>query len=277
MIKSYKLVLILLLSLIFQLGMSQEMYLKSVTNIRLPIDTVYSVEQYYYNGNWKLDSVTFTKPSGARSVQHYRNDTLIDWVSPERTLEYVYFSDSVIQYNITSNSIKSVLYTDVDLHVIALDLYILPDYIQTDYYTWENENIIAQDYLGGHVDYTYYDDILNPRYNKNSMFKVESFNYLSSIKAAGSPYEYIYFIDEAINSYPLIVTRFQSGNTPIFRSVFEYDIISEVQENLPKEEIVLSIKYYNILGQEIEKPRQGFYIERKHTTKGMFSKKYNIK
>jgi len=37
---------------------------------------------------------------------------------------------------------------------------------------------------------------------------------------------------------------------------------------------VLSIDYFDLYGRKIPKPKQGFYIERKLTNKGIISTKY---
>lgn len=47
-------------------------------------------------------------------------------------------------------------------------------------------------------------------------------------------------------------------------------------EELPQPGNVLELRYYNILGQSITKPKQGFYIEQKITSTGTTTKKYYI-
>jgi hypothetical protein len=54
------------------------------------------------------------------------------------------------------------------------------------------------------------------------------------------------------------------------------DYALSVPEISSEPHTVLSVDYYDLLGRKIPKPKQGFYIERKVTDKGVFSTKHYI-
>jgi hypothetical protein len=281
--KNVNLALTILFSLLFQVGQTQEMYLKSVTHRYLIVDTVFMIEEYFYNDNWKIDSVTFTIPFGGKTIQNYRNDTLINEITPENTFEYIYNSDSVIRYNITSDEIDMVYFVDINNKEISCNNYENGNILISYNYTWENENaVLFTNSMGNTMNFTFFSDILNPRYQTNSALKfgqsgIGSINYLSGLTVPDIPIEEFYVVDELLNSYPLIVTEYILTNPPSYRFVFDYYIIDDIQDNISKGDIVQTVKYYNILGQEIPKPKQGLYIERKQTTDGISSRKYFIR
>jgi len=67
-------IILFMLLLVTRFVSSQEIFLNSVTHIDLPVDTVYLVENYYYNDSWKLDSIVYNNQSGTKTIQIYRND-----------------------------------------------------------------------------------------------------------------------------------------------------------------------------------------------------------
>ena len=62
-----------------------------------------------------------------------------------------------------------------------------------------------------------------------------------------------------------------------FKYVFDYHVSNSLTENEIDGVKIELVKYYNIMGQEIKKPKHGMYIERIQTCKGTVSKKYFIK
>ncbi len=68
-----------------------------------------------------------------------------------------------------------------------------------------------------------------------------------------------------------IKIRVETGHRIYLYEWVMQDYTVGIPEHSPE---VLSTSYFNLLGQEISKPKKGFYIERKLTNKGIISTKY---
>ena len=79
------------------------------------------------------------------------------------------------------------------------------------------------------------------------------------------------------NGYPLEVDFYSSeGYSNLL--LYEYYDLTDVNDAI-MDDIgeLLKIRYYNLFGQEIQKPAKGFFIEKKKTTNGMINKKCFIR
>ena len=263
---------------------SQVLYvLKSVTHIDLPIDTVYLIEEYNYNNSWRLDSVVYYNQSGSKTINNYRNDTLINEITPTTIFEYVYNSDSIIKRNVTNSEIDRIYFTDLENRELECDRYENGNLLVTYNYIWENENsILYSSSLGGSMIFNYHNEILNPRFQYNTPIRFGhdgtngSMNYISELIVPDLNITEEFIVEELVAIYPLVVTRYTLGS-PTFKYVFDYYVISNIIEYVAGEEIIESIKYFNIIGQEIQKPKKGLYIERIRSNKGIVCNKYFIK
>ncbi len=280
-----KLIIIVSILILLTKPMSSQVLhtLKSVTHIDLPIDTVYLIEEYNYNNSWRLDSVVYYNQSGTKTIKNYRNDTLINEITPTEMFEYVYNSDSIIKINVTNSEIDRIYFTDSENREVECNKYENGNLVISYYYIWENENsVLFTNSMGDSMIFNYYSDILNPRYQYSTpiRFGIDgtngSYNYISELIVPGLNITEQFIVDELEMIYPLVVTRYTLGS-PTFKYVFEYYIIGNIAENVVGEEIIESIKYFNIIGQEIQKPKKGLYIERIQSNKGIVSNKYFIK
>ena len=145
-------------------------------------------------------------------------------------------------------------------------------------YTWEDGNCVKVLYYNqDEWNFEYANSIKNPYYNQNKYLK-KSFLGSCNFYTTGDfiSYDYEQFVLSTNNEYPIVSELYKSGE---FYRTFnhEYYELSNVNEwMMEKDYEILDIKYYNFLGQEIEKPQKSFYIERKLTDKGIISKKHFI-
>ena len=276
-------IILFMLLLVTRFVSSQEIFLNSVTHIDLPVDTVYLVENYYYNDSWKLDSIVYNNQSGTKTIQIYRNDSLIYEKTPVAEFEFIYDFDSIVKKNLTSNEIDRVYFTDMQNRELSCDRYENGNLWISYNFTWENENsILFMNSLGDSMIFNYHTRILNPRYQDNTSIRFGidgtngSRNYISELIVPELYITELFIVDELEGFFPMVVTRLTLGS-PTFKYVFDYHVSNSLTENEIDGVKIELVKYYNIMGQEIKKPKHGMYIERIQTCKGTVSKKYFIK
>lgn len=271
--------LCMLLCLFYNYSVGQELYLKTYLDTLITqIDGEYA--EYNYHDNWDLDFI-HEYDGNNQSVYFYTNDTLMRSYAHGINL-FEYFQDSVIKFRVEDGD------TSVNYKYIMDDNKVQHGYGHVFNYStrhdffWLNENLDSTHYYQGDEIivkwfYTYSDNILNPRYNeskylrnsyKSSRYYIEEF-----IPDEGN--HIFYEIIETIYNYPVRVKVYKNGQHR--RNItYEYYIVSGIDDHINPDIEVLDVKYYNILGQEIQKPKSGFYIEVKQTSHGNQSKKYFI-
>ena len=278
-IKYLSLILTITFILIFQTGRTQDIYLKSVVKKRIQPPIVTLTEDYYYDNNWQLDSVIYTWQSGNTTNYYYSGDSIINIkFSNGDLIQYIYFEDSVVRYNTTLNEVFEVHHIDDENKEIRNDYYANGVYNWTAFNTWENGNRThLTSTTGWYQDYTFYENLLNPKFKRYRFLKEGNFdrgciNYIS-YSDGQEPWEYeLFIVEDSLNSYPTLVTTYVMGE-PSDEYTYDYYIVVDIPENDILKEKIISIKYFNLIGQEIDKPESGFYIEMKQTTEGLSSRK----
>lgn len=264
--------------LLFALTMhAQQMYLKEVLHLYGSHTETYI---YNYDNAWNLDSITCKYDED----RYYSNDTLFTTRLSSVTGAYDYFNDSVLVER-SKNGNQSPwfkYFVDEADQVTEMKNY------QTTYHclnTWSDNNLIEVESLsnGFLTTYEYYEGILNPHYNENKYLKGTdnpigywsgSQNMIKLIEGQNDKVEYKVY--DTLNGYPAVATIIEDDNLFVGTVYYDYYVITGIPE-LPVEPArLISVSFFNILGQEIDKPRRGFYIERKITNKGIISTKYYI-
>lgn len=274
--------LILAIILCSTLARAQEMYLKKTIQDYISSNNFDYQEDYYYLDNWNLDSIVRTKNDGSVNlIYRYENDILKELDQITHSAEYIYYYDHIDKYYHSNsiNFLSAVYNLNYDEEVIQGDIY-NPDgsLSYTEEYIWTAGN--CETYIRDETivqDFTYYQSVKNPFYNNYKYFKIYlqgSVNYPDSLIINGSIHEHI--VENTLNDYPVEVKIYING-VHTLNLTFEYYIIDDIDENINQgDPNILSVKYYNLLGQEIGKPIKGFYIERLLTEKGIISKKFYI-
>lgn len=274
------LTLSIILFIVSMSAIGQEIYLKKVSIQNFEQNSFY-ISEYIYDTDWKLDSIKSTNEDGyPLSLKDFSNDTLLLEVQPNLTIRYEHYVDSVmVFYENGSSNLQSVYYLNIDFEATSQRKFNTGGgYTGTNYFSWEDGNLMDVSFYNGNIwTFDYFTEYKNPYENENKYMK-------RSLYASGSyasdadftDYIWKFQVLSHINGYPVEVELYKDGE--LNRNIlFEYHNVTNVEvlaANLEYE--VLDIMYYNISGQKINKPDKGFYIERKHTDKGMFSKKYFI-
>ncbi len=265
-----KITLLVFGSLVCNLGFSQQMHLKSYTYQYTVGTDILNIYTYYYNDDYSLDSVVLHDQNETTYGTYlFENDRIIEEHYGSRLQFWKYFDNLVqqfaVQYNDTTLENTYFLNEDDQLCIDTLGHLI-------NYCSWENGNLldvmtvntIAHDTTRDPMIYD--ENILNPWYESNKFFRHDfwgSVNFIKKIKAA------TFTVEDAINNYPKFVTQ-EVGGKMVGTYTFDYYMDPEDEGD----STLLSISYHNLLGQKIEKPKHGFYIERELTTKGVVGKKY---
>lgn len=259
---------------------AQNMLLKKITT---STESNFHIYNYYkYNVDWKLDSVIeVTELGDTIRLFLYDNDSLKAEVQPSNIWTFDYYgADSVVEFTSSQpngwNTYKSgVYYLNSDYEMSSYKvLDIDGNYLWTIYYTYENGNcteILQPDGLKETMDYGSY---ANPYLNEKKYFRRAfqgSVNFLEHGDFRNAQYEFV--VNSSLNNHPVIVD-FYLDNELFSTAEYEYYDLTNVEENqIYDTPLIIDVTYFNLLGQKIEKPRKGFYIERNHTTMGIISKK----
>ena len=277
--KNAFLILAITFTLLYQSGMAQDMYLKSVVEKRIQPPIVTLTEDYYYNNNWQLDSVIYTWQSGNTTNYYYSGDSLINIkYSNGEVILLTYFEDSIVQFNTTKNEVIEVHHMDSENKEIRNDYYANGTYDWTANNTWVNGNCTyVSSASGWYQDRTFYQELLNPKLKRYQFLREGNFdrgciNYIK-YKDGQEPWDYeLFIVEDSLQSFPTLVTTYIMGE-PSTEFTYEYYIVTDIEESEMENEYIISLSYYNLLGQKIEKPESGFYIELKETSKGFSTRK----
>lgn len=246
----------------------QEMLLKKRVDIGTSGDTI-SVAELFFDSNNFLTFFSGTNyGSGDSSYSTYINDTL---VSDSFNNTYEYFNDSIVIYN---NGSWAQTYYLNNLDEIVYDGYY--------HYTWFENNMIGFTIGSNSYSYEYDHEYKNPWFNESKYFKyhINGSEFLVSKSYKNDTVlRYENIILESIYGYPTKIKQisYSSSGSYWTERHFYYNVISNTPEKPHKNSYkVLSVSYFNLSGQQIEKPRSGFFIKREVTTSGMVSTKHFI-
>ena len=201
---------------------------------------------------------------------NYDNDTMYE------RFNYVY--STITYYEYTDDTVFLIKDGDTT-HMYNID----EEYqiIQGGYYQWENGNVISSE-DGWTATYQEYRNpwLFAQLYLKGTWWvsgiSNGSYNLLDKATSTNG-YEHTMEVVESIDDkWPLKILLKSNGDLEKSFVVEYHDWITDTPEIPARPYTVLSINYYDLMGREIQKPKQGFYIERKTTDKGVISKKYFI-
>lgn len=236
---------------------------------------------YDYDENFQLKTVIgFNKQGDTTNLWHYENDTIRYYSNSGGGIRpYVYSDDSIIQYNSDTSQARSIYYLDEQDHVVHMHFSMITP--EDFYQEWTGPNITKQTWelWGDTSSYVCtYNEYLNPAYPSNKIIQNDidgSYNMVERTYDGYGNEIYYYDVVESTDNYPLKIKVYR-GNNLEYEFCFEYIIITQTPEFNEEPVNTHSINYYDLMGRKIQKPRKGFYIERKTTDKGTISKKYFI-
>ncbi len=259
-----------LISVVFYAMMmeAQDMYLKMET------DTWSDKYTYYnYDEDWKLESIIVVYTNDTLETRLYSNDTLVKKVIGNSSRRYYYQGDSVLYFQKEPNGsyyLSHVYYLNENNEVTHDNKCNAEgNYTYTINHFWENGNCVKASYENISESHFFYNKtIVNPYYNENKYFK-KSFSGSNNIFNFA---DFEYFTKAQIvlsskNGYPLEVDFYSSeGYSNLL--LYEYYDLTDVNDAI-MDDIgeLLEIRYYNLFGQEIQKPAKGFFIEKKKKKK----------
>lgn len=267
----------ILITIALLIGLSmqgQNMYLDNYQVIDISLNDTVIRSAYQYDNDWKLTGRVKLGPNTSDSTVYvYENDTLLSYMGL-----YLEYYDDVIALLVDND--PPALVSRLYMHDNGDSHYRIIENEEQDYFIYEwnemsNMTILGTDFGYGAV--YIYGSYLNPLYQSKKSYKI---TYESSVNFIDYYVEddgdtHVYQVVESIENYP---TRVNYYINDVHRSVYiyEYNIVSDVGENILGNYTVISIDYYDIMGRKISKPEKGFYIERKTTNKGIISTKYFI-
>jgi hypothetical protein len=256
---------------------AQNMLLKKTTSTSFNNSIIY--DYYKYSVDWKLDSVVrVTQQGDTMMLFLFENDSLKTEIQPNYIFNYVYYgSDSIVQFTSMypnwENYKSGIYYINSDFEMISYNsLYQNGNISGTTYYTYENGNCTKILYNGGQIGTTDYSSFNNPYLNEKKYFRrgfQGSVNFLEH--DSSSNYQLDVVVNASLNNYPEMIDNYIDDelNSTMEFEYYNFTDITPIHEIIE----ILEVTYYNLLGQKIDKPLKGFYIERISTPEGLFSKK----
>ena len=257
---------------------AQKMLLKKITSITISNFHVY--DYYKYSVDWKLDSVIrVTELGDTTRLTLFDNDSLKYEIQPNVTWTFDYYGDDSIVEFISSlpNSRTlykvGVYYINSDFEIISKKAFDMAgNYLCTYYYTYQDGNCIEILNPDGLIETMDYSSYSNPYLNEKKYFRRTfpgSVSFLEYGDFLNSQYEFV--VNSSLNNYPDIVDFYI--NNELFSTLeYEYFNLNNVT-SIDEITEILEVNYFNLLGQKIEKPLKGFFIEKISTTKGTISNK----
>lgn len=258
----------------------QNMLLKKITSST--VNNYHLYDYYKYNADWKLDSIIEVNEAGDTiRLFLYDNDSLKAEIQPSSRWTFNYYGDdSIVEFTSSQtsgwNTYKSgTYYINSDFEMSSYKMMDMGgNYLWTIYYTFVNGNcteILQPDGLIETMDYSTY---INPYLNEKKYFRRAfqgSVNFMETGDFLNSYYELV--VHSSLNNFPVKVD-FYIDNELFITSEYEYYDFTSIGESQTYDtHKILDISYFNLLGQKIEKPVKGFYIERIINTKGAVSQK----
>lgn len=255
--------------LIGMTGWGQEVYLKNVVAHDVFTDESYLYATVDYDENWKVTAYREYHSWGdIRKEISYSNDTIIETIFPDKTYYFDHAGDTII---VTDSQGGEQFYV-----------------VNEHYQITSSSNGLSMEWAVTNLVKLYYDDELqevylytgfkNPYFNVFKTFKGDCYSSYSQIEEAlivGTEYSQYWDVTDGIYNYPTEIIYYVDGEQP-YTFYYYYHIVTGTTETEMLSAKTLSVSYYNLLGQRIQKPTKGFYIERKTTNQGVISNKYFI-
>ena len=265
-----KLILTITAALLVGLSMQgQEMYLKNIYYKNNPGDSIL-MYNFEYQNNWDLKNVTVYGDGEVFQTWKYENDTIIEHITIYDTTYYTHYTDSIFSDSKVYYDIWYYTNSEGQIDIAGDTLY---------HYIWEDDNFVAVYNQYNILTQVYtYTDYINPFYNMFKSLRIyytASYNQAEELVSPNGGLTTEWIVVSSLNNYPTEIITWNNGEYS-YTQYFEYYINTDTPEIPSEPAKVFSIDYYDIMGRKIEKPQQGFYIERKTTNKGIISKKYFI-
>jgi hypothetical protein len=266
---------LLLISLIlpFMVGQAQVALLDSVTFYSSIIDSTYLYRTVKYDSEANVTSYNIhDQTTGEVELKyHFENDTVKQRIN-------ITFGDTGYFQHI-GDTIWFSMQNYNGWYRVNQD-YQIVESKENNSLVWELDNLI-QVWEGGDILTSSYlfSDYYNPYFNVWKTFKGQ---YTASQNQIEHKYDLnpkYYEVKDALHNYPTEIDEYAIGKrSTVYTGTYYYyyTFILDVPE-IPEYSKVLSVSYYNLLGQQIEKPKRGFYIERKVTDNGVISTKHYLK
>jgi hypothetical protein len=239
-------------------------------------------DYYKYNVDWKLDSIIEVNQIGDTTrLFLFDNDSLKAEIQSANIWTFFYYgSDSIVElYSSQPNGWNTyqsgVYYLNSEFEMTSYKVLDTEgNNLWTYYYTYEDGNCIEISIPGVSSETMDYSSYINPHLNERKYFRrayMGSVNYLEHGDFTNSQIDFD--VISSLNNYPEKVNYY--ADNELFSTIeYEYYDFFDVDEILTNEmPEILEVHYYNLIGQEIEKPLKGFYIERITTDKGIISSK----
>lgn len=258
---------------------AQEMYLKKETAKMDENWEVYNM--YNYDENMNLQSIYMITQNEDTVISKFFVDGRIQMeIQPNLTMQFEYQGDSVMEYreqNDGSFLLSMVYFLNGAHEVVEMKMCDNNgNYIGSISLEWEFGNCIhSLNSIGGEEFMVYDEYVRNPFLNENKFFKrgfPGSYNQLTYGDFISAEYEMT--IINTVNDFPTEI-EFSDSNGNERTLYYEYFDPSGIADELYSRHVeILDVIFYNALGQQIQKPEQGFYIEKVITSRGSFTKKY---
>lgn len=238
---------------------------------------------YSYDDNMHLQSIHTINYSGDTVVTKLYEDERLTWdIQPNLTMQFIYSGDSIYEYReqMNGNFALSFVHVTNSNHQVTESILVdinTGNFLGSSTYEWAGGNCISG-LLGNGVQqsYSYHMDIKNPYFNQNKYFRREHTGSMKLLEFGDfGDHQYTFTVISSESGYPTEVLFNPSNNEE--RTIFyEYINPSSIPDFHGSEHVkVIDVKYFNLMGQEISKPNQGFYIEQTFTTNGIqCTKKY---
>ena len=259
---------------------AQNMLVKKI--ISTTVNNFHVYDYYKYNVDWKLDSIVeVTQLGDTIRLFLYDNDSLKAEIQSSYRWTFNYYGDdSIVEFTSTQanggNAYKSgIYYINSDFEISSYKMLDIDgSYLWTIYYTYVNGNcteILQPDGFKETMDYSSYS---NPYFQEKKYFRRAyqgSINLMQYGNFRNGQNEFV--VNSSLNNYPVIVEYYIDSELSVTSEYEYYDLTSVEENQIYDTTKILDVTYFNLLGQKIEKPGKGFYIERITNTKGTISKK----
>lgn len=254
----------------------QDMLLKKQTVV---LESGYEIYVHYkYNTDWELDSIIQVSQSGDTGIlKLFADERIMQEIQPNYSATYTYYEDSASSFTHWNDNTQVYFFNENN------EVYLQKNYGPTgdnwgnSASTWENGNCTITHYTTGQLENMDYDEnYLNPFENENKFLK-RSFHGSKNFLTHGEFISYTYdqTVLNSLNGYPTEVD-FTDGNENR-NFFFEYYNFTGIDNwEFEEDASINNILYFNILGQQINKPAKGLFIEHTITERGVVSKKYFI-
>jgi hypothetical protein len=256
-----------------QVIQAQQMFLDSVRIYSPIIDSTYLHHTVEYDqADFNVSSFNHhASNTGDVSLKYlFENDTVVKWIHvfPGDTAYYDHLGDTIF-FNLPG--FDSWYLVNEEYQIVATS--------KGDTLDWADDNLLEKYGMENTAAEYSYTNFANPYFNIWRTFKLNheaSYNQVEYIYFPNDNY-YRYEVIDSQHNYPTEIDRYAidplGNETFIGTYYFYFTTILDVPE-IPTYSRVFSVSYYNLLGQQIEKPKSGFYIERKVTDNGIISTKH---